>query len=69
MLAKAEFVWLALLSSVWMLSSSQFSDAGAWQFGNAIALCLVERFAEGSSPEIKMARNTSLRSSGSDGAD
>jgi hypothetical protein len=69
MLVKAEIVCLALLSSVWKFSSSQFSDAGAWQFGNAIALCFAQRFAKGPSAEVKMARNTRRRSSGSEGVD
>jgi hypothetical protein len=69
MLLKAELVCLALLSSVWKFSSSQFSDAGAWEFGNAIALCFAQRFARGASAEVKIARNTSVRSNGSEGAD
>jgi hypothetical protein len=69
MLAKTELVCLALLLSIWKFSSSQFSEAGAWQFGNVIALCFVQSLAEGPSPEVKPARKTSGRSSGLEGAE
>lgn len=68
MLAKTETVCLALLSSVWKFSTSQFSEAGAWQFGNVIALCLVQSSAKGPSSEGKPARKTSGQSSGLEGA-